>query len=135
MAVICMQAPINARGPSTAPSMERMRGWVLHTYDCARRRARRANDQLPRLQRLVDARARRLAARAADHYAAVEGPLQVYRWRQVCRLCQLAPASVDWVARHARASDELLLNQFREHLDRRCAAIISELPHEDWRDD
>ena len=135
MAVICLPHLPHVRATTVAPSMERMRGWVLHTYDCARRRARRANDQLPRLQRLADARARRLAARAADRYASNEGPLQVYRWRQIYRLCQLAPASVDWVARHARSEDELLFNQFREHLDRRCAAIIEELPHEDWSDD
>lgn len=59
----------------------------------------------------------------------------MYRWRQVYRLCQLAPAAVDWVARHRWLDDEMLFGQFRGHLERRCCSIIDELPHEEVCDD
>ncbi|MBD8526882.1 hypothetical protein [Pseudomarimonas arenosa] len=135
MAVICLP-PLALSAPrQTGPDFEHLRGWVLRIFDCARRRARRSADSLSRLHRLADARARRLAERALGQCDAYEGPLEMYRWRQVCRLCQLAPAAVEWVARHLWLDDEVLFSQFRSHLDRRCLSIINEMPHDDVLDD
>ena len=135
MAVICLP-PLSAEVPKQAsPDFEHLCRWVLRTFDCARRRARRSSDSLPRLHRLADARARRLAERALGQCDIYDGLMEMYRWRQVCRLCQLAPASVDWVKRHVWLNDEVLFTQFRQHLERRCRAILDELPHEVMHDD
>lgn len=99
--------------------------WVLATFDQAMRTARLDLQALSRLHRVACDRAERIA-NGEESALPLSDPHASWQLR---RLCRLAPQAVDWLSRHHDDAGEDGCWQFRDHLDHRCDAIISERPH------
>lgn len=97
---------------------EVLRGWVLETFDRAIRQCMGGNLQLLRT-------ATEIRAEAALRRAALDPMWSDLHWRSQCeRLIQLAPASIEWVDRHAANCGVHSWAQFRRHLVQRCDEIV-----------
>ena len=101
--------------------------WVMQTFDRAIAQLERDGGKaLPMLHAAVTVRAELIPGCACLPSTSIDS----HRRSQLQRLGRLAPAAVDWVARHAEGERSGCCHEFRRHLARRCETIIRELPGE-----
>jgi len=120
-------SPCEAPQDPLSRELTTLAAWVMQTFDRAIAQLERdGGSALPLLHAAVSVRAALIPGCGCLPSSSIDS----HRRSQLQRLGRLAPAAVDWVARHAESDRSACCREFRRHLLRRCELIIREAPRE-----